>query len=133
MNARQKEIMHAARRARTRAFAPFSRFKVGAAVETRAGRVYTGCNVESATYGLTMCAERVAIFTAVAAGERKFQRLAVVADTGRLTPPCGACRQVIWELCGNTEIILANLKGKTKVVRSRDLLPHPFDASLLGG
>ena len=133
MNARQKEIMHAARRARTRAFAPFSRFKVGAAVETRAGRVYTGCNVESATYGLTMCAERVAIFTAVAAGERKFQRLAVVADTGRLTPPCGACRQVIWELCGNTEIILANLKGKTKVVRSRDLLPQPFDASLLGG
>lgn len=133
MNARQKEIMHAARRARTRAFAPFSRFKVGAAVETRAGRVYTGCNVESATYGLTVCAERVAIFTAVAAGERKFRRLAVVADTGRLTPPCGACRQVIWELCGNTEIILANLKGKTKVVRSRDLLPQPFDASLLGG
>jgi cytidine deaminase len=131
MNARQKQLVRAARQARLRAFAPFSRFKVGAAVETRAGRVYTGCNIESATYGLTLCAERVAIFAAVAAGERKFRRIAVVADTGRLTPPCGACRQVIWELCGNSEVILANLRGKAQVVRSRDLLPRPFDASLL--
>lgn len=131
MNARQKQLVRAARQARLRAFAPFSRFKVGAAVETRAGRIYAGCNIESATYGLTLCAERVAIFAAVAAGERKFRRIAVVADTGRLTPPCGACRQVIWELCGNSEVILANLRGKTQVVRSRDLLPRPFDASLL--
>lgn len=131
MNARQKQLVRAARQARMRAFAPFSRFKVGAAVETRAGRIYTGCNIESATYGLTLCAERVAIFAAVAAGERKFRRIAVVADTGRLTPPCGACRQVIWELCGNSEVILANLRGKAQVVRSRDLLPRPFDASLL--
>lgn len=131
MNARQKQLVRAARQARMRAFAPFSRFKVGAAVETRAGRIYTGCNIESATYGLTLCAERVAIFAAVAAGERKFRRIAVVADTGRLTPPCGACRQVMWELCGNSEVILANLRGKAQVVRSRDLLPRPFDASLL--
>lgn len=128
---RQKKLVQAARRVRRRAYAPFSRFRVGAAVETPSGRIYTGCNVESATYGLTVCAERVALFSAVAAGKRKFRRLAVVADTPRLTPPCGACRQVIWELCGDCEIILANLKGKTKVVRSRDLLPEPFDASLL--
>lgn len=131
MNARQKQLVGAARRARLRAFAPFSRFKVGAAVETRSGRIYTGCNIESATYGLTLCAERVAIFAAVAAGERRFRRLAIVAATTRLTPPCGACRQVIWELCGDSEIILANLKGKTQVVRARALLPKPFDASLL--
>lgn len=131
MNARQKQLVRAARQARTRAFAPFSRFQVGAAVETEAGRIYTGCNIESASYGLTLCAERVAIFTARAAGERKFPRMAVVADTARLTPPCGACRQIIWEFCGDSEVILANLKGKTQVVRSRDLLPKPFDASLL--
>lgn len=131
MNARERQLMRAARRARRRALAPFSRFQVGAAVETRAGKIYSGCNVESATYGLTVCAERVALFTAVAAGERKFRRLAVVANTNRLTPPCGACRQVIWELCGDVEILLANLKGKVRVVRSRHLLPEPFDASLL--
>lgn len=131
MNARERQLMRAARRARRRALAPFSRFRVGAAVETRAGKIYSGCNVESATYGLTVCAERVALFTAVAAGERKFRRLAVVAKTNRLTPPCGACRQVIWELCGDVEIFLANLKGKVRVVRSRHLLPEPFDASLL--
>ena len=131
MNARQKQLVRAARQARARAFAPFSRFKVGAALETRTGRIYTGCNIESAAYGLTLCAERVAVFTAVAAGEREFRRLAVVAGTSRLTPPCGACRQVIWELCGDTEIILANLKGRTQRLRSRALLPKPFDASLL--
>ncbi|MFQ5926069.1 MAG: cytidine deaminase [Terriglobia bacterium] len=131
MTTRQKLLVRAARKARTRAFAPFSRFKVGAAVETRGGRIYTGCNIESASYGLTLCAERVALFTALAAGERKIHRIAVVAATARLTPPCGACRQIIWELCGDSEIILANLKGKTRVVRSRGLLPKPFDASLL--
>ncbi len=131
MTRQQKKLVRAARRARTRAYAPFSGFRVGAAVETRRGRVYTGCNVESATYGLTLCAERVALFSAVAAGERAFRRIAVVADTNRLTPPCGACRQIIWELCSDTEVILANLKGKTRIERSRRLLPDPFDASLL--
>ena len=131
MTRQQKKLVRAARRARTRAYAPFSRFRVGAAVETRRGRIYAGCNVESATYGLTLCAERVALFSAVAAGERAFRRIAVVADTNRLTPPCGACRQIIWELCGDAEVILANLKGKARIERSRRLLPDPFDASLL--
>lgn len=131
MKKREQRLIQEARRARTRAFAPFSKFKVGAALETRSGRIYTGCNIENASYGLTVCAERVAIFTAVAAGERRFQRLAVVAATPRLTPPCGACRQIIWEFCGDIEIVLANLKGKTGVTRMRTLLPRPFDASLL--
>ncbi|MBI4466312.1 MAG: cytidine deaminase [Acidobacteria bacterium] len=131
MTAAQRRLLNQARRARARAFAPFSRFSVGAAVEARAGRAYTGANVESASYGLTCCAERVAIFKAVTAGERAFKRLAVVTDTDRLTPPCGACRQIIWEFCGDIEIILANLKGQAAVHRMRTLLPRPFDASLL--
>lgn len=131
MTASQQRLIQQARRARTRAFAPFSEFKVGAALETRRGRVFTGCNIENASYGLTLCAERVAIFKAVSEGERLFKRLAVVADTVRLTPPCGACRQIIWEFCGDIEVILANRKGKRAVYRMRSLLPQPFDASLL--
>lgn len=131
MTARQKKLVQQAKRARTRAFAPFSKFKVGAALETARGRMVTGCNIENASYGLTLCAERVAIFKAVSEGERRFRRLAVVAATDRLTPPCGACRQIIWEFCGDVEIILANLKGKTSVRRMRALLPEPFDRSLL--
>lgn len=131
MTPKQKSLLHQARRARLGAYAPFSKFRVGAALETSGGRVYTGANIENASYGLTLCAERVAIFTAVAAGERKFRRIAVVADTRRLTPPCGACRQIIWEFCGNVEVILGNLKGKAKVERMKRLLPHPFDATLL--
>lgn len=131
MKASQQRLIRQARRARAKAFAPFSHFQVGAAVETRHGRVYTGCNIESASYGLTLCAERVALFKAVSTGERRFKQLAVVADTERLTPPCGACRQIIWEFCGDIEVILANLKGKTAVHRMRTLLSRPFDASLL--
>ena len=131
MRAPQQRLVQRARRARVRAFAPFSKFKVGAAVETGRGRVFTGCNIENASYGLTLCAERVAIFKAVSEGERRFKRLAVVADTEKLTPPCGACRQIIWEFCGDIEVILANLKGKSAVHRVSSLLPRPFDASLL--
>lgn len=131
MTARDKKLINRARRARTRAYAPFSRFRVGAALETARGRIYTGTNIENASYGLTICAERLAVFQAVAAGERRFKRLAVVADTARLTPPCGACRQIIWEFCGDIEIILANLKGKTAHYRMGTLLPRSFDASLL--
>ena len=127
----EKKLVAAACRARLRARAPFSRFKVGAAVETAGGRIFSGCNIENASYGLTICAERVAIFKAVSEGERQFRRLAVVADTARLTPPCGACRQIIWEFCGDVEVLLANLKGKSARHRMRDLLPEPFDASLL--
>jgi cytidine deaminase len=131
MTARQRQLLSRARRARAHAYARFSKFKVGAALETARGRIYTGANIENASYGLTLCAERVAIFQAVAAGERRFKRLAVVADTGRLTPPCGACRQIIWEFCGDVEVILGNLKNKFAVHRMSALLPQPFDASFL--
>ena len=125
------DLVAAARLARAQAFAPFSRFQVGAALETASGLVVTGCNVESATYGLTICAERVAAFKAVSEGVRPFVRVAVVADTQDPTPPCGACRQVLWELCGDVEVILANLDGEKARYRLAQLLPHPFDARLL--
>ncbi len=124
-------LVAAARLARERAHAPFSRFKVGAAVEDAEGRIYTGCNIENATYGLTVCAERVAIFKAVSEGAHGLRRIAVVADTSTLTPPCGACRQILWEFCGDAEVILANLRGDTETLHMRDLLPRPFDASFL--
>jgi cytidine deaminase len=126
-------LVEAARAARLHAHAPFSRFQVGAALLTKEGRVFTGCNVENATYGLTVCAERVAVWKAVSEGYRAFTRIAVVADTGEPTPPCGACRQILWELGGDLEVILANLEAPKALFRMRDLLPHPFDARLLGG
>jgi cytidine deaminase len=124
-----KDVIEAARAARENALAPFSHFKVGAAVRTRAGRLIGGCNVENASYGLTICAERVAIFKAISEGEREFDTIAVVTDADKLTPPCGACRQIIWEFCGNVEVVLANLKGQVEVHQMKDLLPLPFDAS----
>lgn len=123
------KLLEAARLARENAYAPFSNFKVGAALEATSGRVFTGCNVENASYGLTICAERVAIFKAISEGERSFRSIAVVADTETLTPPCGACRQIIWEFCGDIEVWLANLKGKKESHRAAELLPKPFDAS----
>ncbi len=124
-------LMEAALKARENAHAPFSGFRVGAALEDGQGRVYTGCNVENATLGLTVCAERVAVFKAVSEGARRFTRIAVVADSAALTPPCGACRQILWELCGDIEIILGNLAGQTERLRLRDLFPRPFDASFV--
>jgi cytidine deaminase len=117
--------------ARANAVAPFSRFAVGAALEDIAGHMHTGCNVENATYGLTMCAERVAVFKAISEGVREFRRVAVAADTDILTPPCGACRQILWEFCGDIEIILVNLRGQTETHRLKDLFPKPFDVSYL--
>jgi cytidine deaminase len=124
-------LVSAALHVRENAHAPFSKFKVGAAVEDSAGRIHTGCNVENATYGLTVCAERVAIFKAISEGARGFKRVAVVADTESLTPPCGACRQILWEFCGDIEIVLANLSGKSETLRLGALLPRPFDSSFL--
>lgn len=124
-------LVAAARRAREFAHAPFSRFKVGAALETADGAVITGCNVENATYGLTVCAERVAVFKAVSEGHRTFRRIAIVADAAEPTPPCGACRQILWEFGGNLEIVLANLDQETGHFRLADLLPLPFDARFL--
>jgi cytidine deaminase len=124
-------LLEAALSAREHAHAPFSHFKVGAALQDDAGRVYTGCNVENATYGLTVCAERVAVFKAISEGARKFTRVAVAADTGTLTPPCGACRQILWEFCGDIEVLLVNLEGRTESFRMKDLFPRPFDATFL--
>jgi cytidine deaminase len=124
-------LVQAALRVRENAHAPFSKFKVGAALEDHDGRVHAGCNVENATYGLTVCAERVAVFKAVSEGARKFRRIAVAADTDTLTPPCGACRQILWEFCGDIEVILTNPRGKTETLHLRDLFPRPFDASFL--
>jgi cytidine deaminase len=109
-------LVDAALEARTKAHAPYSHFLVGAALESTDGRVFTGCNVENATYGLSVCAERVAVFKAISEGARKFQRIAVSADTDVLTPPCGACRQILWEFCGDIELTLTNLHGKTETL-----------------
>jgi cytidine deaminase len=125
-------LINEARQARERAFAPFSKFKVGAALEAIDGTVITGCNIENSTYGLTICAERVAVFKAVSEGHRAFRRVVVVADTQEPTPPCGPCRQILWEFAGDIEVILANLDRETGRHRLKDLLPLPFDARLLG-
>jgi len=124
-------LLQQALRAREIAHAPFSKFKVGAALEDTDGGVHTGCNVENATYGLTVCAERVAVFKAISEGARKFRRMAIAADTDVLTPPCGACRQILWEFCGDVELTLVNPRGKTEMFRLKDLFPRPFDASFL--
>ncbi len=127
-----QHLIESATNARQCALARYSNFCVGAALEAEGGAVYTGCNVESAAYEQTICAERVAIWKALSEGERKFKRLAVVVDTERLTPPCGACRQVIWEFCGDIPVTLANLRGDTETYQMKELLPHPFDAGFLG-
>lgn len=125
------DLIRAARKARLRARATYSGFKVGAALEAADGTIITGCNVENATYGLTICAERVAMFKAISDGKRRFRRIAIVADTVAPTPPCGACRQVLWEFGGDLEVILANLRRETGRYRLGDLLPVAFDGRLL--
>jgi cytidine deaminase len=122
-----RELARYARRARSRAVAPFSRFKVGAALRARTGEVVTGCNIENATYGLTLCAERVAVFKAVSEGLRRFDAVAVVADSRRLAPPCGPCRQILWEFCGDVWVHMADLRGRSRTMRLSELLPLPFD------
>lgn len=108
-----------------KAYAPYSGFKVGAVVVTSSGKIFTGCNIENSSYGLTICAERVAIFSAIAAGERQIEKLVVVADTPEPVSPCGACRQVMSEF-GDFEVILANLVGKYNTTRVSELLPYAF-------
>ena|SRR5215469_16785990 len=124
-------LVAAAIEVRLNAHAPFSKFLVGAAVEDESGAIHTGCNVENATYGLTVCAERNAIFKGISTGVKRFRRVAVAADTDELTPPCGACRQILWEFCGDVDVVMSNLKGKTETVRLSCLLPRAFDASFL--
>jgi cytidine deaminase len=122
-----EEMASLAREARKRAYAPYSRFKVGAALKTRSGEIVTGCNVENASYGLTLCAERVAVFKAVSEGLSGFDAIAVVARSTRLTAPCGPCRQILWELCGDILVHMADVNGPSRTVRLRRLLPLPFD------
>ena len=126
-----RALVAAARRARRHAQAAYSGFKVGAALETADGTIITGCNVENATYGLTVCAERVAMFKALSDGHRRFRRIAVVADTADPTPPCGPCRQILWEFGGDLDVILANLRAEKGRHKLSALLPLPFDARLL--
>lgn len=127
------ELIQAALNAREHAHAPFSKFLVGAAIEHQSGRIYSGCNIENATYGLTICAERVAIFKAISEGAkpREFRRIVVATDVERLTPPCGACRQILWEFAGDCELTLVNLLGRTETFRLSELFPRPFDDSFL--
>jgi cytidine deaminase len=127
----EKTLVEAALAARKHAVAPYSHFLVGAALETAQGEIITGCNVENSTYGLTVCAERVAVFKALSDGKRKFTRIAVAADTDSLTPPCGACRQILWEFCGDIPVILTNLHGKRERLQLKDLFPRAFDHSFL--
>ncbi|MDA1185393.1 MAG: cytidine deaminase [Acidobacteria bacterium] len=125
------ELVSAARAARAFARAEFSGCKVGAALETVDGTIVTGCNIENATYGLTICAERVAMFKALSDGHRVFRRIAIVASTKGPAPPCGACRQILWEFGGDLEVVLANLRRETGRYTLGELLPVPFDARLL--
>lgn len=126
-----ENLIKVATDARLCSLAPFSNFLVGAALRTAEGKIYTGCNIESASYGLTVCAERVAIWKALSECERDFTDLVVVVDTEQLTPPCGTCRQIIWEYCKEAKITLANLRGQRQEVHIADLLPRAFDARFL--
>jgi len=125
------DLIKAAADVRENAYAPFSKFKVGSALLTDDGSIVVGCNIESASYGLTVCAERVAVWKAISIGKTKIMRIAVVADTEELTPPCGACRQIIWEFGGDIPVIFANLNGKNETIQMKDLLPRAFDTKFL--
>lgn len=126
-----EQLVEHALKARDNAHAAYSNFKVGAALLASNGKVYTGCNVENATYGLTVCAERVALWKAISEGERAFTRIAVVSSSRPPASPCGACRQLLWEFCGDIEVLLADLQGVKQTFRLADLFPHPFDRSFL--
>jgi cytidine deaminase len=124
------DLISEATKARENAVAPFSKYKVGAALLTKGGKVFRGCNVENSTYGLTVCAERVALLTALAAGERNFTAIAVVTQSDEPGTPCGPCRQLMWEYCGDIDVTLANLAGKRTDYKLSTLFPYPFYFSL---
>jgi cytidine deaminase len=125
------ELINKAKNAREHSYSPYSRFKVGAALKTKNGMVFTGCNIENSSYGLSICAEREAIFKAISAGERDLDTIAVVTDSDKLTTPCGACRQVMWEFSKDMTVVVANLKGKKKEFKIKELLAHPFGKDTL--
>ncbi|MEH7414093.1 cytidine deaminase [Neobacillus drentensis] len=122
-----EQLMEEAKKARDKAYVPYSKFGVGAALLTKDGKVYHGCNIENAAYSMCNCAERTALFKAYSEGDRDFQMMAIVADTNRPCSPCGACRQVISELCpSDMRVILTNLKGDVKELTVAELLPGAF-------
>jgi cytidine deaminase len=125
------DLIGKATEARERAVAPYSNFKVGAALRTANGRIYQGCNIENASYGLTVCAERLALLKALSEGDREFTEIAIVTDAGTLTPPCGPCRQLLWEYCGDIRIHLHSTQNLNKTYQLSELFPHPFDAGNL--
>jgi cytidine deaminase len=125
------ELINKAKNAREHSYSPYSRFKVGAALKTKNGMVFTGCNIENSSYGLSICAEREAIFKAISAGERDLDTIAVVTDSDKLTTPCGACRQVMWEFSKDMTVVVANLKGGKKEFKIKELLAHPFGKDTL--
>lgn len=127
----EKSLLDAARKARGRALARYSGFKVGAALQSTGKKVHSGCNIENASYGLSVCAERVALLKALSEGAKTFRALAVVTGAEKVTPPCGACRQLLWEYCGDIPVYLANTRGRSKTYRLKELLPHPFDGKNL--
>ena len=127
----QNELIQAATEARLKAYAPYSHFKVGAAVQTKSGIIFQGCNIENSSYGATVCAERVALFNAYVHGEREIETIVIVTDTQPPSPPCGICRQVIMELAGDIEVILINLTGKSKIFKISELLPEAFTDKFL--
>ncbi len=127
---RYQKLVAAAQKAKRFSYSPFSKFKVGAAVITRSGTIYTGCNIEISSFALTICAERTAIFKAVSEGEKDFVAVAIASGGPALTPPCGACRQVLMDLAGDIDVVMTNHRGKKRVMRLRDLFPHPFGAAI---
>ncbi len=127
----RETLVEEAKKARMKAYTPYSHFNVGAAVQTKSGTIFQGCNIENSSYGATVCAERVALFNAYVHGEREIEAVAIIADTKTPCPPCGICRQVIMELGGDIEIILANLHGDTRVFKASELLPESFTGDFL--
>ncbi|MBU1035561.1 cytidine deaminase [bacterium] len=121
-----KKLIKEAEKARKRAYTPYSKFQVGAAVLCADGKIFSGCNIENASFGLTVCAERVAIFKAISEGSTKFEAIAVIGDTDKPCSPCGACRQVISEFSEDIPLIMANLKGDVKIKKIKELLPEAF-------
>ena len=120
------KLIKKAHAARKKAYVPYSNFRVGAALETKEGRIFTGCNIENASFGITICAERVALFKAIAEGAKKFKRIAIVADTREPCSPCGICRQALFEFAPDLEVVMANVKGKSRALRLTSLLPNGF-------
>ena len=130
-NVKYKRLLDQAKKAKRNSYSPHSKFRVGAAILTEDGKIFSGCNIENSSYSLTICAERTAIFKAISEGHRKFSAIAIISDLKEEIPPCGACRQVLFDLAGNIDVIMVGRKNTTKCCKLEELLPIPFDSSML--